>query len=79
MPMPIDIEVTYKDGSKEHFNIPLRIMRGNKPTSATVIEDWGWAIPTYSFTTSKNIKSVVIDKSNLMADINDENNVFEVK
>jgi len=79
MPMPIDIEVTYKDGSKEHFNIPLRIMRGNKPTSATVIEDWGWAIPTYTFTTSKNIKSVVIDKSNLMADINDENNVFEVK
>ena len=79
MPMPIDIEVTYKDGSKERFNIPLRIMRGNKPTSATVIEDWGWAIPTYSFTTSKNIKSVVIDKSNLMADINDENNVFEVK
>jgi hypothetical protein len=79
MPMPIDIEVTYKDGSKEHFNIPLRIMRGNKPTSATVIEDWGWAIPTYTFTTSKDIKSVVIDKSNLMADINDENNVFEVK
>ena len=79
MPMPIDIEVTYKDGSKERFNIPLRIMRGNKPTSATVIEDWGWAIPTYSFTTSKDIKSVVIDKSNLMADINDENNVFEVK
>ena len=79
MPMPIDIEVTYKDGSKERFNIPLRIMRGNKPTSATVIEDWGWAIPTYTFTTSKNIKSVVIDKSNLMADINDENNVFEVK
>ena len=33
MPMPIDLEVTYTDGSTENFNIPLRIMRGAKPTS----------------------------------------------
>ncbi len=79
MPMPIDLEVVYVDGSVENFNIPLRIMRGNKPTSATVIEDWGWAMPTYSFKTSKAVKSVTIDKSKLMADVNDNNNVFEVK
>jgi hypothetical protein len=79
MPMPIDLEVTYTDGSKENFNIPLRMMRGNKPTSATVLEDWAWANPVYSFTVSKNIKSVTIDKSKLMADVNDENNIFEVK
>ena len=34
-------------------------MRGNKPTSATVLEDWAWAHPTYTFKTSKTIKSVV--------------------
>jgi hypothetical protein len=79
MPMPIDLEVTYTDGSKENFNIPLRMMRGNKPTSATILEDWAWANPVYSFTVSKNVKSVTIDKSKLMADVDDENNIFEVK
>jgi hypothetical protein len=79
MPMPIDLEVTYTDGSIENFNIPLRMMRGSKPTNATVIEDWGWAYPTYSFTASKLVQSVTIDKSKLMADINSENNSLEVK
>jgi hypothetical protein len=79
MPMPIDLEVVYMDGSIENFNIPLRIMRGNKPTKATVLKDWAWANPVYSFTTTKSIKSVTIDKSKLMADINDGNNIFEVK
>ncbi|MEO9570540.1 MAG: M1 family metallopeptidase [Polaribacter sp.] len=79
MPMPIDVEVTFTDGSKESFNIPLELMRGSKPTDATVLKDWGWAYPTYSFTTSKTIKTVAIDKSLLMADVNLENNVFEVK
>ena len=76
MPMPIDLEVTYTDGSKESFNIPLRMMRGHKPTSATIIKDWGWAYPTYTFTTSKTVKAVEIDKSKLMADVNLDNNVF---
>ena len=79
MPMPIDLEVTYIDGTKQSYNIPLRMMRGNKPTSATVIEDWGWGYPTYSFIAAKTVQSVEIDKSKLMADINDENNIFEVK
>ena len=76
MPMPIDVEVTYVDGSKEAFNIPLRMMRGEKPTNATKIADWTWAHPTYTFTTSKEVKSVEIDPSKLMADINQENNSF---
>ena len=79
MPMPIDLEVIYMDGSVENFNIPLRIMRGNKPTEATLLEDWAWANPLYSFTTAKNIKSVTIDKSKLMADINADNNIYEVE
>jgi len=76
MPMPIDLEVEYTDGSKESFNIPLRMMRGVKPTSATILKDWGWAFPTYTFDVSKDVKSVVIDKSGLMADIKLENNTY---
>lgn len=79
MPMPIDVEVTYTDGSKEDFNIALEIMRGNKPTKATVLKDWGWAYPTYSFKVTKPVKSVKIDKSGFMADVNLDNNIFEVK
>ncbi|MCH3881452.1 MULTISPECIES: M1 family metallopeptidase [Tenacibaculum] len=76
MPMPIDVSVTYADGSSEEFNIPLRIMRGQKPTTATVLKDWTWAHPTYTFTTSKTVKSVEIDKSKLMADVKMDNNTF---
>ena len=79
MPMPVDVDVTYVDGSTESFNIPLRVMRGNKPTAATVLEDWAWAHPTYTFQTVKTIQSVVIDNSKLMADVNDDNNIFEVE
>ncbi|UAM97467.1 M1 family metallopeptidase [Polaribacter litorisediminis] len=74
MPMPIDVEVVYQDDTKESFNIPLRMMRGSKPTTANVIEDWPWAHPTYTFKATKEVKSVTIDKSGLMADINLENN-----
>jgi len=79
MPMPIDVEVTYTDGSKEDFNIALEIMRGNKPTKATVLKDWGWAYPTYSFKVTKPVQSVKIDKSGFMADVSLDNNIFEVK
>ena len=30
MPMPVDLVITLKDGQMEHYNIPLRIMRGKK-------------------------------------------------
>ena len=79
MPMPIDVEVVYTDNSSERFNIPLEMMRGHKPTSAKVLTDWGWTNPTYTFKTSKEVKSVVIDTSGLMADINLENNTFGEK
>lgn len=79
MPMPIDVEVEYTDGTTESFNIALEMMRGNKPTSATILKDWGWAYPTYTFETKKEIKSVIIDKSGLMADIKLDNNTFGTK
>ncbi|MBU2921596.1 M1 family metallopeptidase [Winogradskyella psychrotolerans] len=76
MPMPIDLSVTYTDGSTEEFYIPLQMMRGEKPTSATIIKDWAWAIPTYSFEAKKAVKSVEIDASQMMADVNPKNNTI---
>lgn len=74
MPMPIDLEVEYKDGTRDTFYIPLEMMRGNKPTSSTILDDWGWANPLYKFKAKKELKLVEIDPSQLMADVNLENN-----
>lgn len=86
MPMPVDVQVTYSDGSTEIFNIPLRIMRGHKPAenseaAFTVAEDWPWTNPTYELVIPKSkdmIQSLEIDPSNRMADINSSNNSLKV-
>ena len=78
MPMPLDIKVEYFDGSKEIFTIPLRMMKGVKPTTNTVLKNWAWAYPTYSFSTKKHIKSVIIDPNGLLADIDTTNNTFKI-
>ncbi|WP_417874268.1 M1 family metallopeptidase [Xanthomarina gelatinilytica] len=78
MPMPIDLTITYTDGTTEDYYIPLRMMRGKKPTTASTLSDWAWAYPTYTFEASKAIKSVQIDPKEWMADINKVNNKFEL-
>ncbi len=77
MPMPIDLTVTYTDGTTEDFYIPLQMMRGEKPTEATIIADWAWANPNYTFEVSKAVKSVEIDPKQWVADVNRENNKLE--
>ncbi|APQ17304.1 M1 family metallopeptidase [Maribacter hydrothermalis] len=87
MPMPLDILVVYNDDTKETFYAPLRMMRGEKENpyagiERTIIEDWAWAYPTYSFVINKplsSIKAIVIDPSQLMADIILENNVWQAE
>jgi len=86
MPMPIDLYVTYEDGSQELFYIPLRMMWGEKPNpfenlKRTVLSDWAWAYPTYSFEieNGKNVKAMMIDATQRMADINPENNLWEAE
>lgn len=83
MPMPIDLYVTYEDGSQELFYIPLRMMWGEKPNpftnlNRTVLDNWAWAYPTYSFeiNNGKNVKNMMIDATGRMADINPENNFW---
>tara|TARA_R110000765_G_scaffold121538_2_gene217831 strand:+ start:672 stop:2525 length:1854 start_codon:yes stop_codon:yes gene_type:complete len=87
MPMPLDILVVYNDDSRETLYAPLRMMRGEKENpyegiERTVIKDWAWAYPTYDFVINKpisSIKAIVIDPSQLMADINLENNVWQAE
>lgn len=87
MPMPLDILVEYTDGTKEFFYIPNTLMRWEKPNpytgiKATVLKGWDWAYPTYFFEIPKaqsNIKSITIDPSGLLADVNKEDNVFVKK
>ncbi|WP_459210217.1 M1 family metallopeptidase [Aquimarina rhabdastrellae] len=84
MPMPIDLLIEYTDGTKELYYIPLRMMRGEKPsdsknTKRTILKDWDWAHPEYSFSISKTkdlIQKIIIDPKNKMADINKNNNNF---
>ncbi|WAC09607.1 M1 family metallopeptidase [Dyadobacter pollutisoli] len=85
MPMPLDVVVSYRNGTQENFYIPLEIMRGEKEeklySKTTLMPDWGWTYPQYSFTIDKNpadIEAIVIDPSRRMADIDPDNNVYPV-
>ncbi len=87
MPMPIDILVASSDGSQETIYIPLQMMRGEKANpyanlKRTVLADWAWAHPTYELIIDKPlsaIQALVIDPSQLMADIDAENNIYQPK
>jgi hypothetical protein len=84
-PMPIEVLVTYKDGTSELHYIPLDLMLGTKPAEGTVNRilhtEWQWVAPTYTFETSKPLsllKSIEIDPSQRMPDINRSNNKLEI-
>ena len=84
MPMPIDLQVNFADGSSRLYYIPLQMMRGEKSfgdTPVTVLRDWAWARPNYSFEVEgpSEIVSVIIDPSGRMADVQKENNRFETE
>ncbi len=87
MPMPLDIVVTYQDGSQESFYVPQTLMRWSKDNQnpsvkRTILKGWDWAYPTFTFTINKDkatIKNITIDPSGLMADVNKSNSVFENK
>tara|TARA_B100000427_G_scaffold131340_1_gene109259 strand:- start:3697 stop:5505 length:1809 start_codon:yes stop_codon:yes gene_type:complete len=78
MPMPIDIEVRMKNGLSRFYNIPLTMMRGNKPLDgALLLESWSWAQPYYEFEVGlpkEDILEVVIDPLGFTADVNRKNN-----
>jgi len=86
MPMPVDVLVTYKDGSKEMAYIPQYLQFGEKPVEDASIprrtfEAWKWTSPTYTFEMGHrllDIKSIEIDPTQRMADVDRKNNKLVV-
>ena len=83
MPMPLEILIQYKNGEIELHYIPISLMRGEKENPYglewKIQPDWSWANLDYSFTIDKEknqIEAIVIDPSNLMADIDKTDNFY---
>jgi aminopeptidase N len=81
MPMPVEVLLTFKDGTKELHYMPLDLMFGEKPNESSVNrivhKEWHWTHPEYQLETSRaiqDLKSIEIDPSYRMADINKTNN-----
>jgi hypothetical protein len=86
MPMPVDLQLTFKDGSTEMHAIPLNVMYGSKqnenPSQAWFLhEAWKWTHPTYTVEFKRrltDLKKAEIDPSKRMADVERKNNLLEL-
>lgn len=85
MPMPIDVVIEYKDGSRQLCYIPQYLMFGEKPaednTPRKVYEPWKWTHPEYVFEIDRklfDIRALEIDPSQRMADLERRNNRLEI-
>ena len=81
MPMPIELMVSYEDGSKELYYLPIDLMFGSKKfnNDVIVLKPWKWVSSEYSFFINDNNKKVIqleIDPSKRLADINQNNNIL---
>ena len=86
MPMPLEILVVLKNGKTELHYIPISLMRGEKQNTYKmawkVHPDWSWSHTVYSLEINhpkKEIEAIIIDPSNLMADVNKTDNYFTSK
>lgn len=87
MPMPVDLELTFRDGSKEQVYIPQYLMFGSKENEnpslkRTVGEPWKWTHPTYTIEVDHklfDLKRIEIDPLQRTADIERKNNILELK
>ena len=81
MPMPIDLQLNFKDGSSEMHYLPLNLMFGEKPAekgaNRIVHEEWKWTHPTYIVEFKHkltDLKKVEIDPTKRLADVDQRNN-----
>ncbi len=85
-PMPLDIVVTTKKGKKQLYYIPLSLMRNDKSPEGVhddykIAKDWDWTDSQYTLQLkekAKNIKSIEIDPSGRMLDVNRDNNILNL-
>ncbi|KIC95562.1 M1 family metallopeptidase [Flavihumibacter solisilvae] len=86
VPMPIDLVVTFKDGTRELHYVPMYLMFGEKPAESdsirrTTYEAWKWTHPTYEISTSHKLQDIIkveIDPSGRLADVNKKDNTLEL-
>jgi hypothetical protein len=84
--MPIDLQLTFKDGTSEIHSIPLNLMYGsklpeNKNIPTTIEEEWRWTHPTYVVSFKRrltDLKKAEVDPSKRMADVDRKNNGIEL-
>lgn len=86
MPMPIDLVITFKDGSQQLHYVPMYLMFGSKPAEddmqRKVYPAWKWTHPVYVIEFDKRLSelsAVEIDPSQRMADVDRRNNKLELK
>ena len=87
VPMPLDVKISFKDGTSEWHYIPLNLMFGAKAAeegqdNRKVYEEWRWTHPTYEIATRHKLTDVIaveIDPSFRMADVDRKNNRLELK
>ncbi len=85
LPMPVDLLVTYKNGTREWLYLPMNELMGNKKADDTLnkytsLGVWNWVNPTYTLTINRSIseiESLEIDPSQRMADIDRTNNFIK--
>ena len=85
MPMPIDLELTFKDGTKELHYVPTDLMLGDKPAESKetrfVHDEWNWTNPTYVVEFKHPLNALVqveIDPTKRMADVDTKNNLLKL-
>ncbi len=83
IPMPIELTIVFEDGREQEVYIPVNLLLGNKPnlpSSVMLSPTWKWVQPTYQlpFVSSTKIKTITLDASKKMADVNTDNNVWRV-
>jgi aminopeptidase N len=86
MPMPVDVLLTFKDGTKEMHYVPMYLMFGEKraedaAVTRKVYDAWKWTHPLYEISTKRKLQEIIrieIDPSQRMADTNRKDNLLQL-
>ncbi len=85
MPMPVDLQLTFKDGSTEMHYVPLDLMYGRKTDegndSFKTYPAWHWTHETYTIESDRRLNEISIaeiDPSQRMADTERQNNKLKL-
>lgn len=87
MPMPVEMELTLRDGNKVLYYVPLDLMRGEKPKgnytgTREVLTDWKWVDVDYTVIVNypiEQIASITIDPERKVADTDRSNQELQIQ